>query len=162
MLCIMAQPLSPCLGEAAVVGWFDWASHDMGADFLCTFVPPPPPPSPSSTKLVPFETAGIQLYNMWKVDQNQRQFLSYLRGMQTKKLQDPVTTWWEEQRVMTSKEIKCAVSACQGSQTHCALCHERLKGQWKHELQQFLQQYSAITPESCVCGADNFVIWRTK
>ena len=91
MLCIMAQPLSPCLGEAAVVGWFDWASHDMGADFLCTFVPPPP--SPSSTKLVPFETAGIQLYNMWKLDQNQRQFLSYLRGMQTKKLQDPVTTW---------------------------------------------------------------------
>jgi len=41
---------------------------------------------------------------------------------------------------MTSKEIKRAVSACQGSQTHCALCHERLKGQWKQELQQFLQR----------------------
>jgi len=30
--------------------------------------------------------ARIELYNMWKLDQNQRQFLSYLRGMQTKKI----------------------------------------------------------------------------
>jgi len=57
---------------------------------------------------------------------------------------------------MTSKEIKRAVSVCQG-QTHCALCHKRLKGvhshpgQWKCELQQFLQQYSTIPLESGVC-----------
>jgi len=49
------------------------------------------------------------------------------------------------------------VSACQGSQTRCALCHKGLKGvhsrpgQWKRELQQFLQQYSAIPLKSGMC-----------
>ena len=34
----MAQPLNACPEEAAVVGWFNRASHDKGADFLRTFL----------------------------------------------------------------------------------------------------------------------------
>jgi len=35
---IMVQPLTACPEEAAVVGRFNRASHDMGADFLRTFL----------------------------------------------------------------------------------------------------------------------------
>ena len=67
-------------------------------------------------------------------------------------------------REKSSNEYKRAVSACQGGQTCCTLCNEHLKGvhshfgQWKLELQHFLQQYSAVLLESCVCRVDNLSI----
>lgn len=60
---------------------------------------------------------------------------------------------------ITSSSESCS-SACLGTQSRCALCHERLRsahthpGQWKSDVQQFLLQYSNIPLSSCVCKAD--------
>ena len=65
---------SYCLHWRSHCGGAAWsgASHDMGAEFLCS-------PPPGSTKPVPFERAGIGLCNMWKSDQNCKWFLRYMR-----------------------------------------------------------------------------------
>ena len=67
-------------------------------------------------------------------------------------------------RNMSTDEASNRESTCNGTESRCALCHERLKGRhthpelWACDLQQFLLRYTAIPLGSCVCRADQVSI----
>ena len=98
--------------------------------FLVHFCSPPL----SCTKPVPFESTGIGLQNVRKLDGIRRQTPRYTRWYAVQKL---LLTRGEKYKVFQRERLQSKFSACQGSHSGCILCHERMKdwkshpGQWR-------------------------------
>ena len=142
-------------------GQYDHASAKRGAVFLCTLCPPPPPPPPPPpTPAEQYKTGTIRKHYNRTTEyaktglEQQATFKIHVLVCGLKKLNcgDDVV------RGNVLQRLQKRFSACQGMQSRCALCHERLgdvhshPGQWKCELQQFLLRYTDIPLSSCVQG----------
>ena len=135
-------------------GRLDRAPLDRGAVFLCTLLFAPPEQHESGT-IRKHWNRTTEYTKTGRVQKAISEIHALVCGPKNCK----PSSYHVVRKMSYKQENDCKrdFSGCQGTQSQCALCHERIKGvhshpgQWICELQQFLLRYTDSYPSQFMC-----------